>query len=72
MSVPPIEEILVVTPEIEQLLGKTVDQIRHMTIRDLADAAYEKGFQWHVSMDGGLVKGLTICVKREDQAVSCR
>ena len=41
MLKPPIEEILIVTPEIEQILGKTADQIRRMTIRQLADVAFE-------------------------------
>jgi hypothetical protein len=70
MTVPPIEEILVVTPEIELLLGKSADQIRRMTIRELADAAYEKGFVWTVHSDGGRVKGLTIQVARTDEPAS--
>lgn len=33
-----------------------------MTVRELADAAYAKGFEWTVRGDGGLRPGLTIKV----------
>lgn len=64
-KLPPIDEILVVTPEIERLLGKTAAQIRRMTLRELADAAFDKGFRWRVAMGDGLVVGLTIRVGDE-------
>jgi hypothetical protein len=34
---------------------------------ELAAAAYERGFEWRVSGDGGLVKGLTIWVAKDGE-----
>jgi hypothetical protein len=67
---PSIEDILVVMPEVERLLGVKAAQIRKMTLRELSDAAFKKGFRWQVRETGGLVKGLTIGVSHDGEAVA--
>lgn len=66
MSAPPVEEIVCIDPRIEQVLGKTAAQIRNMSLRELAEAAFEKGFTWRVNESGGAVKGLTIRVADDE------
>lgn len=69
MPAPPIEEILVVDPRIEQLLGRSAAEIYKMTLRELSDAAFEKGFTWRIGREG-VVKGLTIRVADDDDGAA--
>lgn len=41
--------LIIATPQICELLGKTPEQIKAATLRDLADWAYERGFVWQIS-----------------------
>lgn len=59
MAIPPIEEILVITPEVERAMGCTAAQIRKMTLRQFADTAFDRGLDFKFGF-GGLVKGLTV------------
>lgn len=62
MPAPPIEEILTIMPEIERVLGKTAVQIQRMSLRELAEAAFDKGYRWHILPGDGAKPGLTIKV----------
>lgn len=66
MTVPPINELLSIDPEVLAILGKTIDEIAAMTPGQFAELSFAKGIEWTVSADGGRIQGLTIKITRDD------
>ena len=60
MSTPPLSEILSIDPEVQRVLGMTLEEIADMTTGAFAQLSYERGIEWTIHPDGGRVKGLTI------------
>lgn len=69
MPAPPLKEILSIDDEVLRLLGKSFEEIASMGLREFSDLSYDLGIIWQVRGEGGRVKGLTIAVKSQKQAV---
>lgn len=68
MQKPPLSKLLSIDAEVLAILGKSVDEIAAMGLREFADLSFSKGIEWKVSADGGRVKGLTITIQRDQSS----
>lgn len=67
MPAPPNDQLLSIDAAVLDLLGKTVDEIAAMGLREFAELSYSRGIVWDVSAEGGRIKGLTITIRNEEQ-----
>lgn len=55
---------ITVTPEVEQALGIPAAKIARMSLRELAEVAYDKGYTWNVNSEPSDDPGLTVRVEK--------
>lgn len=62
------QDLIRATPEVCKTLGKTEEQIKNATLRDLAQWAAEKGYTWRVSSKKDDLTGVLVRMEDEEGA----